>query len=213
MRLRLWELLKEHWTLFLELEHRHSPVNAVFLQIYDFFFILNKVFSDIKRRAAPQQTKASKTERARLTNHPAVRIYWRDAPKPALSCFCWLTDLDLINMISSSLWQVAYCCLSHTNKNQVSSCTWRVAGSINVLGQPGGEVIRRVDVSSEPKLQQEPFELSSAYFWSTVIVLILVILVIWCNRVKHNTESQREGIIARYMIHIKAMDVLRAQVS
>lgn len=70
-----------------------------------------------------------------------------------------------------------------------------------------------MDVSAEPKLQQEPFELSSAYFWSTVIVLILVILLLRCNRAKRNTESQREGIVARYMIHVKAMDVLQAQVS
>lgn len=102
---------------------------------------------------------------------------------------------------------------THKHKHHVSSCTWQVAGSINVFGQPGGEVIRRVDVSAEPKLQQEPFELSSAYFWSTVIVLILAILLLWCNRAKHNTESQREGIVARYMIHVKAMDVLQAQVS
>lgn len=181
--------------------HRLTPL---FYRFMNFFYFKQSFQWHIKRRAAPQQTKASKTERARLTNHPAVRIYWRDPPKP---------DLVLINMISSSLWQVAYCCLSHTNKNQVSSCSWQVAGGINVLGQPGGEVIRKVDVSSEPKLQQEPFELSSAYFWSTVIVLILVILVLWCNRVKPQTESQREGIVARYMIHVKAMDVLRAQVS
>lgn len=53
----------------------------------------------------------------------------------------------------------------------------------------------------------------SAYFWSTVIVLILVILLLRCNRAKRNTESQREGIVSRYMIHVKAMDVLQAQVS
>lgn len=83
--------------------HRLTPL---FYRFMNFFYFKQSFQWHIKRRAAPQQTKASKTERARLTNHPAVRIYWRDPPKP---------DLVLINMISSSLWQVAYCCLSHTN--------------------------------------------------------------------------------------------------